>query len=302
VDEAGELLRSRGFEGYALLTTERFLSTPLADGAETVISVPAGPVAEVSAAVRGEVGGRPLVALGGGRVIDSAKALAAADGLEVAALPTTLSGAELTRFHRLPEGVEGKLPVRPSLVVADPALMASAPMPLLAATALNALAHAVEALYTPLANPVASMAGLRAAALVAGGLDDPEPDRASLALGALLAAYASGSAGYAVHHVVCQTIVRVGSTPHAETNATMFPHSVRFMHERAPEVMAQVDEAIGDPDRLAHRAEVSGLRALGFDPDRVDEVVAAVLPRAELANTPNPPGEAELRAFVEGAL
>ncbi len=31
-------------------------------------------------------------------------------------------------------------------------------MPFLAATALNALAHAVEALYSPFANPVASMA------------------------------------------------------------------------------------------------------------------------------------------------
>ncbi len=39
----------------------------------------------------------------------------------VAALPTTLSGAEVTPFHRLPEGVEGKALVRPSLVIADPA-------------------------------------------------------------------------------------------------------------------------------------------------------------------------------------
>jgi alcohol dehydrogenase class IV len=279
---------------------------PLAEGADAVILVPAGPVAEVSAAIREDVGGRSLVALGGGRVIDSAKALAAADGLEVAALPATLSGAELTRFHRLPAGVEGRMPVRPSLVVADPALMASAPMPLLAASALNALAHAVEALYTPLANPVASMAGTRGANLLASGLKGKgEPsleEREELALGAVLAAYASGSAGYAVHHVVCQTIVRVGGTPHAGTNATMFPHSVRLMHDRAPEVMARVEEAIGDPDRLARRAEVSGLEALGFDPARVDDVVAAVLPRVELANTPSPPDEAELRAFVEGAL
>ncbi|MEA2470392.1 MAG: hypothetical protein QOE38_1391, partial [Thermoleophilaceae bacterium] len=62
------------------------------------------------------MGGRLVVALGGGRVIDSAKALGAADGVDVAAVPTTLSGAELTRFHRLPEGVEGRMPVRPSLV------------------------------------------------------------------------------------------------------------------------------------------------------------------------------------------
>jgi hypothetical protein len=64
-----------------------------------------------------------------------------------------------------------------------------------------------------------------------------------------------------------------------------------------------VDETIGpDPERLAARAGVSGLRALGFDPACVDDVVEAVLPRAELANTPDPPDADELRAFVEGAL
>ena len=268
-----------------------------------MLVVPAGPVAEASAAVRDAVGRRPVVALGGGRVIDSAKAIGAADGVPVAAVPTTLSGAELTGFHRLPAGVEGKMPVRPSLVIADPASMASAPMPLLAASALNALAHAIEALYTPLANPVASMAGLRASALIASALDEPDPDRSSLALGALLAAYASGSAGYAVHHVVCQTIVRVGGTPHAETNATMLPHSVRLMRDRAPDAMERVAEAIGpDPERLAALAGVSGLEALGFDRGRIDDVVEAVLPRPELANTPQPPDEGELRAFVEAAL
>jgi alcohol dehydrogenase class IV len=271
-----------------------------------VISVPPGPVAEVSAAARGQVGGRPVVALGGGRVVDSAKAIGAADGVPVAAVTTTLSGAELTGFHRLPQGVEGKRLVRPSLVIADPELMASAPMPLLAASALNALAHAVEALYTPMANPVASMAALRGTNLIASGLGgEGEPDREELALGALLAAYASGAAGYAVHHVVCQTIVRVGGTPHAQTNATMLPHSLRLMRSRAAKQIVLVERelgAAGGADRLARRAEVSGLRALGFDPAQVDEVVAAVLPRPELANTPDPPGEAELRAFVEGAL
>ena len=73
----------------------------------------------------------------------------------MAAIPTTLSGAELTAFHRTPAGVEGAHMVRPSLVVADPLLMASQPATELAASAMNALAHGMEALYTPLANPVA---------------------------------------------------------------------------------------------------------------------------------------------------
>jgi alcohol dehydrogenase class IV len=264
-----------------------------------------GPVPSVAAGARSAVGGRPVVALGGGRVVDSAKAIGAADELPVAAIPTTLSGAELTPFHRLPEGVEGRPLVRPSLVIADPALMASAPMPLLAASAMNAAAHAVEATYTPLKNPVATMAALRSLSLIDSSLQQPDVDREKIALGALLAGYASGQTGYAVHHVVCQTIVRVGGTPHAGTNATMLPHSIRFMRHRAPAEIASVEEALGGPDgadRLAARAEVSGLTALGFDASRVDDVVAAVLPRPELANTPSPPGESELRSFVEGAL
>ena len=299
-DDALEVLLSRGFSGYALLTTPRFRSHPLAGAADVVIDVPSGSVPSASAAVRESVGGRPVVALGGGRVVDSAKAIGAADSLPVAAMTSTLSGAEMTGFHRLPEGVEGKRLVRPSLVIADPELMTSAPMPLLAQSALNALAHAIEATYTPLANPVATMAAIRGAALISESLD--QPGSPSLALGALLAGYASGQTGYAIHHVVCQTIVRVAGTPHAGTNATMLPHTVRFMQNRAPDAMREVNSAVGDPDRLARRAEVSTLSALGFDAALVGDVVEAVMPRPELQNTPQPPDEDEVRAFVEGAL
>jgi alcohol dehydrogenase class IV len=153
------------------------------------------------------------------------------------------------------------------------------------------------------------MASLRGASLIASGLsgegDPPPPAREELALGALLAAYASGQTGFAVHHVVCQTIVRVGGTPHAQTNATMLPHTLRLMRARAADEIARVEAALGGAevaDRLAARAGVSGLVALGFDRGRVDEVVAAVMPRPELANTPDRPGEEEVRAFVEGAL
>ncbi len=50
-----------------------------------------------------------------------------ATGCAARRVPTTLSGAELTPFHRMPEGVEGARMVRPALVIADPALMASQP-------------------------------------------------------------------------------------------------------------------------------------------------------------------------------
>ena len=307
LDDAPRLLAERGFEDYALLTTERAAAQApgLAEGAAVVLHVPHGGVPEAAAAVREEVGGRPVVALGGGRVIDSAKAIGGADGLAVAAVPTTLSGAPITRIHRMPAGVERFTLVRPSLVIADPQLMASQPMPGLAASAMNSLAHATESLYTPLANPVASMAALRAASLFATGLADPrEPRGDELALAALLGSWAMGTTGYALHHVVCQTLVRVAGTPHAETNAVMLPHTVRFMAMRAPNAIERLRKALGgDVADLAATAGATKLGELGADAGVLDAVVEAAAARGELANTPGgPPPPQRLRAFVEAAL
>jgi alcohol dehydrogenase class IV len=312
LEEAPGLLSARGFDGYALLTTERALgSAPsLGDGAATVLHVPPGPVPEAAAAVRDEVGARPVVALGGGRVIDSAKAIAGADGLPCAAVPTTLSGAEMTPFHRMPAGVEQFNLVRPSLVIAVPSLMASQPMPDLAASAMNALAHAVEALYTPLANPVATDAACKGAAFISLALRNRVP---VLPLGALLAGYASGSAGFAVHHAVCQTIVRSAGTPHAQTNAVMLPHFVRMMVPRAPQQMSLLGAATGAgvgaeervPDHIAElaaRAGVTRLSELGVEREQLDDLVEAALAHPAIGNTPDPPDPQELRAVLESAL
>jgi alcohol dehydrogenase class IV len=313
--EAPRLLATRGFAGYALLTTPRALASApeLAGEAADVVNVAAGGVPEAAAAARESVAGRPLVALGGGRVIDSAKAIAGADGSSCAAVPTTLSGAEMTPFHRMPAGVEEFRLVRPSLVIAAPALMASQPLPALAASAMNALAHAIEALYTPMANPVSELAGLRAASLISSGLRSEEPGREPLTLGALLAGYASGVSGFSVHHVVCQTLVRVAGTPHAETNAVMLPHTVRMMAPRAPAAVGRVAAALGGAEDAAQAAQsVAKLSALagptrlselGVERSTLPAVVAAILERPDLrVNTPDPPGEEELSELLEQAL
>jgi alcohol dehydrogenase class IV len=270
-----------------------------------VLIVPDGGVPEAAAAVRGQVGDRPLVALGGGRVVDAAKAIGGADALRVAAVPTTLSGAEVTRIHRMPAGVDDWNLIRPALVIAAPELMASQPMPQLAASAMNALAHGVEALYAPGANPLSEMAALRAAELFARGLSDPaNPRRDDLALGALLAAWAMGGTGYAIHHVVSQTLVRVAGTSHAETNAVMLPHTVRFMAVRAGSAIEKLRKAIGgDVADLAAAAGPTTLRELGVDAGKLDGVAAAAAGRRELANTPGgAPDRERLRGLLEAAL
>ena len=300
---APDLLRQGGFDGYTLLTTDRAAGSAPLEPAAT-LDVPQGLVDEISAQLLPEAGERPLVALGGGRVIDTAKAIGGVTGAPVAAIPTTLSGAELTPFHKLPAGVAGARMTRPSLVIADPALMASQPGPALWASAMNALAHGMEALYTPLANPVAEAAALRGAEAVAAE---------DLALGALLCGWASGLTGFAVHHATCQLLVRTAGAPHAGTNAVMLPHFARLMSSRAPGVMGAFAQALGDidgdPDAAAGRAALFAARSghtrlstLGVEEGHLPRVAAAVMEHPALGNTPDPPDEDELLALLRGAL
>ncbi len=228
----------------------------------------------------------------------------------MAALPTTLSGAEMTRIHRLPAGWEAPDGlVRPSLVLADPPLMATLPDPRLRASAMNALAHGIDSLATPFANPVAELATLRGAALLARALDTAraERDPGAVALGSILCAYALDSALFGLHHVLCQTLVRVLEIPHAETNATMLPLTATALVPRAGPAMTRLARALGvrRDDLMARLIELGGgarrLVDLGADEALVDEVVKQVLARPELAMTPDPPDEGEIRALIETA-
>jgi alcohol dehydrogenase class IV len=295
-----------------LFTTPRALADAERIGASAAVhEVAPGGVPEAAGALLDRASAPTIVALGGGRVIDTAKAVAAIEGQRVVAIPTTLSGAEMTGVHRLPAGREEDAQhlVRPSFVIADPSEMTTLDDRRLRASAMNALAHGAEALYVPFANPVSTLAALRGAELIANALDQEpgERDRPGLALGALLSAYALDTTGFALHHVVCQTLVRMLGTPHAETNAAMIPRTMEAMRTRAPDEMTSLAHALGaEPDEIRLRLESLGggprrLRDLGGNPDRLESARHAMLQRTELANTPDPPGPEELRRLLEDA-
>jgi alcohol dehydrogenase class IV len=335
---APRLLADHGFAEFELLSTPRALAEApeLAAAASHVHEIPPGQVPDLAAtllpsldptansdavaltpAMRREIRPRgvgegmgALVALGGGRVIDAAKAVASVTGAAVAAIPTTMSGAEMTAIHRLPAGAEDRVRgmVRPALVIADPEAMTSQPEAQLRASSMNALAHGADSLYTPLCNPVSEMAALRGAALIAGALDQPpaERDRAALALGSLLCGYAIDSAGFGLHHVVCQTLVRLCGTPHAETNAAVLPEAAAFLSPQAPKPFNELAAALGvEPEELPARLRDLGrpqpLSTLGADAAKRDDAIEAMLRRPELHNVPRPPSHAELAELLERA-
>ncbi len=227
---AAELLAEHGFGSFELLSTERALAgaPSLGEGAETVHLVAPGGVPDAAAAILPEAEEPThLVALGGGRIIDTAKAVAAVTGAAVAAIPTTMSGAEMTGIHRLPAGAEDRAGglVRAAVVIADPEAMTSQTEAPLRASSMNALAHGADSLYTPHANPVSRMTALHGAGLIAAALDQDRDrrDRRALALGSILCGYAIDSAPVRPPPRVCQTLVRVCGSPHAETNAAILP-------------------------------------------------------------------------------
>jgi alcohol dehydrogenase class IV len=301
VATADELIGS----GYLLLTTPRAAAQApeIAAKAGAVLEVPAGRVDEIGAQLLPEVQAArttttSLVALGGGRVIDTAKALGAATGRAVAAIPTTLSAAEMTWLHRHVAGLD---PVpshaRARVVINDPELSASQPPDGLAASAANSLGHAVEANVSTLGTPVPRLAAREAARLTAEAYAAAEPDRDALALAALLSGYAIDGAWYGLHHVLAQTLVREAGISHGQANAAILPHTMRALERRRGELVA--DPALAE--RLAELAGATGLAILGVDDPTLDRCAEAAAARRELAHTPPPAGRDEIRGIYAAA-
>ena len=113
-----------------------------------------------------------LVAIGGGSTTGLAKAIALRTGLSQVVVPTTYAGSEMTPI--LGETKDGlKTTIRdrkvlPETVLYDVDLTLTLPPGLSAASGLNAIAHAMEALYAPDGNPIIALMaeeGVRAFAL-----------------------------------------------------------------------------------------------------------------------------------------
>jgi alcohol dehydrogenase class IV len=173
---------------------------------------------------------------------------------------------------------------------------------------MNALAHGADTLYLPLSNPVSEMTALRGAGLIAAALDESreERDRSALALGSVLCGYAIDSAGMGLHHLVCQTLVRLCRTPHAETNAAVLPQAVEMLAGRAPQPYERLAGALETdrpdlPNRIEELGRPKRLGDIGGDASKLDEAIEAMLQRSELQRVPRPPDGPELRKLVGAA-
>lgn len=313
-------LRAAQMEEYVLLTTDRGLDqlgavggSDVRAGAVETLMVGEGNVADLAAGLIDPVGARPVIAVGGGRVIDVGKAVAGASGQRVAAIPTTLSGAPMTGVHRLPAGFAGQAKtVRPAIVIGIPELMASQPPALRTGSAMNALSHAIESAFVTTSSPVPRMAAIRGIELIFRSLVNEEMDeptrRVRMSLGAIEAGYAVGASGYALHHVICQTIVRMAEVPHAPTYGVMLPYTLELYKVRDALTWQLIADAMGTADpslEIAKACAAVGnpttLADLGVNPDRVEAIIAAASERSELRLTPGGANANDIRTLIESA-
>jgi maleylacetate reductase len=211
-------------------------------------------VTEQALAVLREVDADCVVAVGGGSATGLAKALAVRTGADQVVVPTTYSGSEVTPV--LGETEHGIKTTRtspdilPETVIYDVELTRSLPHDVTVTSAVNALAHAVEALYSPQANPVVDLLALDATRRLSSGLRglDDGDSRDDLLAGAWLAGTCLGSVGMALHHKLCHTLGGSFDLPHAPTHTVVLPHAMAYNAAAAPEAMRRIADALGVDD------------------------------------------------------
>jgi maleylacetate reductase len=258
-----------------------------------------------------------LVAVGGGSPIGLAKAVARVRHLPVVAVPTTYSGSEMTSIWGITDASQKRTgraaAVAPRLVVYDPLLTLSLPADVSAASGMNAIAHAVEALYAPNVGPVAAAAADDAIRSLSTALPliVRQPDDRDARVLALRGAHCAGTAleltAMGLHHKICHVLGGTFGLPHAATHAAVLPHVVAFNAEAAPEAMRRIARALDAADAadalftLNRQLGVIGsLRALGLtegDVERAADLVAS----ASYPN-PRPSSRQEIGALLRGAL
>jgi maleylacetate reductase len=155
---------------------------------------------------------------------------------------------------------------------------------------MNALAHSVEALYSPSATPLTSMYAQESVTALVAALPDVvrEPQNLShreVALyGAWLAGWALNATTMGLHHKLCHVLGGL-ELPHAGVHSVLLPHVVAWVSSAAPHVTEQLAARhfAGTEPWLALWQLGRGidaptsLSALGYSVDHEDEVVRQVL-------------------------
>ncbi len=289
VAKAGLLEGVKGALGSMLVAT--FLDVPQDSSLETV---------DAAALLGRQAGVDAVVSVGGGSVIDTAKSTAVCLGgggkaidyvgihmLRTApvphvVLPTTAgTGSEVSNaavmrhsvMKRKVYIVDDKL--IPGAAILDPLLTAGLPRGLTAATGMDALTHAVEAVVSKQGNPISEGLALQAIRMIAEYLpicmDKPQDleARVQMQMASTMAGWAFSVAGTGLVHGMSHSVGARCGVPHGTGNGILLPHVMRYNLEAAGPKLVLIARALGC-EPTAHGGQLASAAA---------DAVAALLVR-----------------------
>lgn len=223
------------------------------------------------------VGPDLIIGLGGGSVLDAAKAAALlatnpggiedyegrgkyrAEPLPVLAIPTTCgTGSEVTWVSVITHADrKWKMSIKgpemfPRVALVDPDLLATLPPPLVASTGLDALTHAIEAATSKRASFLTDILAREALGLIFGHLRSAYQDirrnsqaREKLMLGSVLAGMAFGNSDVGAVHCLAESLGGLYDIPHGVACAVVLPWVIEFNLEAAEDQYAEIARVVG---------------------------------------------------------
>ena len=244
--------------------------------------IPADPDLEsvdAATAVARELKADCIVSVGGGSVIDTAKAVCvtlknggkANDHLNILvltepqtphiAIPTTSgTGSEVTNVSVLTsKGAGRKLfivdaRIMPNAAILDPRFTTTLPKGLTVTTAMDAMTHAIEAMTSTMSNPICDGMALQAIRMINKNLPlvvadgKNEKARLNLQIAATMAGWAFTVAQVGLAHGMAHTVGALHHVPHGAACGIVLPKVMRYNVDHATEKLAMVAHALDVAD------------------------------------------------------
>ncbi|KAI4721904.1 maleylacetate reductase [Aureobasidium sp. EXF-10727] len=214
-----------------------------------------------------------VVSIGGGSTIGLGKAISFKTGMPHICIPTTYAGSEMTPI--LGQTVDGRKTteshpdIKPDVVIYDVDLTMTLPVGMSMTSSINAIAHAVEALYAPDTNPIIQLLAVDGVRSLVEALPNIKEDplsvsaRSQAQYGAWLCAICLGSTKMALHHKICHVLGGAFNLPHAETHTVVLPHVLAYNAPMTPHAMKLLAQALPD-------GEGDAVKGLNILLDRLD--------------------------------
>jgi alcohol dehydrogenase class IV len=268
-------------------------------------------VVDAGAQMAKELGADSVVSVGGGSPIDTAKGIAIVmteggslrdyEGFQMlsrpqaphVSIPTTAgTGSEVTyvaviKDHEAKQKLLfGDHHIIPNVALLDPTLTVGLPKQLTAATGMDALSHAVEALHSQQREPIADALAIGAIRLIGQYLPtavssgDDLVARGQMLIAANIAGAAFSNSQVGLVHAMAHTVGAHYGVHHGLANSLLLPHVIRFNAEEVPECYRPVADAMGvdlsgRSDLEAAHAAADAIAKLAADvglPSKLSEV------------------------------